>query len=442
MSVSVMNEMPLPLKRAVEAIRDGRMVIMVDDEDRENEGDLVMAAEFMTPEAMNFMVTHGRGLVCLPLTAERVERLGLPMMVKNNTAPRGTAFTVSIEARDGVTTGISAHDRARTVQAAVAPDATAADLVSPGHIFPLRAAPGGVVERNGHTEGSIDIARLAGCAPSAVICEIMSKDGTMARRPELEMFAREHDLPIVSIAELVEWVRTHGLDPVVGKTVQAAVAQTVPAAGAVVAELAEASLPSVYGGEDLVVHAFRDEKGVEHVALVKGNPTAKEAVPLVRMHSECVTGDALGSMRCDCGDQLHTALRRIGEAESGVLLYVRGHEGRGIGLGNKIRAYALQDQGLDTIDANHHLGFATDERDWAAAGAILRDLGITTLDLMTNNPAKVQALQKQGFTVRERVGVEITPNRFNRAYLEAKRQRMGHALRADSVTPSSNKVTS
>lgn len=428
MSVSIKDRMPLSLMRAVEAIREGRMVIMVDDEDRENEGDLVMAAEFMTPKAMNFMVTHGRGLVCLPLTPERVEQLALPMMVKVNNAPRSTAFTVSIEAHEGVTTGISAHDRARTVLAAVAPDAKPADLVSPGHIFPLRAAPGGVLERDGHTEGSIDIARLAGCAPAAVICEILSEDGTMARRPELEVFGRKHDLPIVSIAELTAWVRQHGTAPVLSETVDV---DPVPAS--VVAELAEARLPTVYGGEDLMIHAFRDAEGVEHVALVKGDPAAKGAVPLVRMHSECVTGDALGSMRCDCGNQLQKALREIGQAESGVLLYVRGHEGRGIGLGNKIRAYALQDRGLDTIDANHELGFETDQRDWAAASAILRDLGVTTLDLLTNNPAKVRALEERGFTVRKRIGLEVTPNPFNRAYLDAKRKRMGHALQAESV---------
>ncbi|MCH4092180.1 3,4-dihydroxy-2-butanone-4-phosphate synthase [Acetobacter sp.] len=420
--------MPLSLLRAVEAIREGRMVIMVDDEDRENEGDLVMAAEFMTPAAMNFMVTHGRGLVCLPLTSERVEQLALPMMVKVNNAPRSTAFTVSIEAHEGVTTGISAHDRARTILAAVAPDAKPADLVSPGHIFPLRAAPGGVLERDGHTEGSIDIARLAGCAPAAVICEILSEDGTMARRPELEVFGRRHDLPIVSIAELTAWVRQHGTTPISEETV------TVdPVTSSVVAELAEAHLPSIYGGEDLMIHAFRDAEGVEHVALVKGNPAAKGAVPLVRMHSECVTGDALGSMRCDCGNQLQKALREIGQAESGVLLYVRGHEGRGIGLGNKIRAYALQDRGLDTIDANHELGFDTDQRDWSAAAAVLRDLGVTVLDLLTNNPAKVKALEERGFTVRKRVGLEVAPNPFNRAYLDAKRKRMGHTLLAESV---------
>ncbi|OUJ13690.1 3,4-dihydroxy-2-butanone-4-phosphate synthase [Acetobacter sp. DsW_063] len=422
------------LARAVEAIRAGRMVVMVDDEDRENEGDLVMAAEFMTPEAMNFMVTHGRGLVCLPMTPERVAHLDLPMMTRVNTAPRSTAFTVSIEAREGVTTGISAHDRSRTVLAAVAPDAQAVDLVSPGHIFPLRAAPGGVLERDGHTEGSIDLARLAGCSPAAVICEIMSKDGSMARRPELEDYAALHGLVIVSIAELTAWVREHGTTPIVpdARTSLAAALRS-SRADAVTAELAEAALPSAFGGEKLVIHAFRDTDGTEHVALVKGDPSAPGAVPLVRLHSECVTGDALGSLRCDCGPQLRGALEEIGRSDCGALLYIRGHEGRGIGLGNKVRAYALQDQGLDTVDANHKLGFATDTRDWSAAASILRDLGVDTLDLLTNNPQKVTALEERGFTVRRRIGLEIAANPFNRAYLDAKRRRLGHVLRAESV---------
>lgn len=418
------------LASAVAAIRAGRMVVMVDDEDRENEGDLVMAAEFMTPEAMNFMVTHGRGLVCLPLTPERVEQLGLSMMVAENTAPRNTAFTVSIEAAEGVTTGISAHDRAQTVLAAVAQDASPSDLVSPGHIFPLRAVPGGVLARDGHTEGSIDIARLAGCAPAAVICEIMSADGTMARRPELETFCATHDMPLVSIAELREWIAEHGLDEI--ETSAPAVDEAI---GTLTVEVARAALPSVYGGEGLIVHAFRDDAGVEHVALVKGDPS--KGVPVVRLHSECLTGDVLGSLRCDCGPQLHAALGMLRDAENGVLVYLRGHEGRGIGLGNKIRSYALQDRGLDTVDANHHLGFSTDERDWAAAAAILYDLGVKELDLVTNNPDKVEALSSRGFIVRRRVEVDIPPNPFNRAYLKTKRLRLGHMLRAEEVTAQS-----
>ncbi len=440
MSVSVKRAVPASLARAVEAIRAGRMVIMVDDEDRENEGDLVMAAEFMTPAAMNFMVTYGRGLVCLPLTPERVDQLELPMMTRVNTAPRGTAFTVSIEATEGVTTGISAYDRAQTVLTAVAPEAKSSDLVSPGHIFPLRAALGGVLERNGHTEGSIDLALLAGCRPAAVICEIMSADGTMARRPELEVFGAEHGLPIVSIAELCDWIGQHGKSPVeTGEIDSAAILPSVlldavnGAQPALTAEVAEAALPGVFGGNDLIIHAFRDGEGIEHVALVKGNLSESDNVPLVRLHSECLTGDALGSLRCDCGAQLQTALRKISEADSGVLIYLRGHEGRGIGLGNKIRAYALQDQGLDTIDANHRLGFVADARDWSSAASILRDLGVGTLDLMTNNPEKVRALEERGFNVRQRIGLDIPPNPFNRAYLDAKRRRMGHSLKAESV---------
>ncbi|MBB2165370.1 3,4-dihydroxy-2-butanone-4-phosphate synthase [Gluconacetobacter sp. 1b LMG 1731] len=403
------------LRTAIDAIRAGGMVILVDDEDRENEGDLVMAADLVTPAAINFMVTHARGLVCLPLEAGLVEQLGLPMMTRVNTCPRETAFTVSIEAREGVDTGISAADRARTIQVAVAPGAGPADLVSPGHIFPLRAVPGGVLARNGHTEASIELARLAGRAPAAVICEIMNEDGSMARMDDLRPYAERHKLPILSIAELVEWLRAREA---------AAAAVSEPR----IEKVAQAALPSIYGGEELVIHAFRAVDGTEHVALVKGDPAKPGAVPLVRLHSECVTGDALGSLRCDCGAQLQAALARIGAAESGVLLYLRGHEGRGIGLANKIRAYALQDRGLDTVDANHRLGFETDARDWTAAGAILRALGVRTLDLMTNNPAKVTAMAQHGFAVRERVPLDIAPNPFNRAYLDAKRTRMGHQL--------------
>ncbi|CEF56861.1 3,4-dihydroxy-2-butanone-4-phosphate synthase [Acetobacter ghanensis] len=426
------------LLRAVNAVRAGRMVVMVDDEDRENEGDLVMAAEFMTPQAMNFMITHARGLVCLPLTAERIAQLELPMMVRqsDNTAQYGTAFTVSIEAREGVSTGISAADRAQTVRVATADGACAADIATPGHIFPLRADPGGVLARIGHTEGSIDLLRLAGLKPAAVICEILNEDGTMARRPQLDVFARQHDMPIISIAELAEWIAAHGLTPLEQ--------QAQPAAGATqekpVPDLAEAALPSVYGGDDLVIHAFKDDNGVEHVALVKGDVSPTGPVPLVRLHSECVTGDALGSLRCDCGSQLQAALRAIGQAECGVLVYVRGHEGRGIGLVNKIRAYELQDAGLDTVEANHRLGFATDARDWRAAAGILRSLGVGQLDLLTNNPDKVRALESRGFVVRKRLGLEIPANTFNRAYLQAKRKRMGHHLSCDAVAPAAQSV--
>jgi 3,4-dihydroxy 2-butanone 4-phosphate synthase/GTP cyclohydrolase II len=339
---------------------------------------------------------------------------------------------VSIEAREGVSTGISAADRSHTVQVAASETATPADLATPGHIFPLRAAPGGVLERIGHTEGSLDLLKLAGLRPASVICEILNEDGTMARRPELEVYARQHDMPIISIAELVRWISAHGLTPLASDVTDAEPASSSPEETLV--DLAEASLPSAYGGEDLVIHAFRDAQDVEHVALVKGNPAAPGAVPLVRLHSECVTGDALGSLRCDCGTQLHAALKAIGQAETGVLVYVRGHEGRGIGLVNKIRAYELQDAGLDTVDANHKLGFATDVRDWTSAAAILRDLGVGQLDLLTNNPDKVRALEARGFMVRKRIGLETPVNPFNRAYLNAKRQRMGHRLSNFSVS--------
>ena len=412
MSVSLM---PPALAQAVATIRRGGMIILVDDEDRENEGDLVMAAEFMTPEAMNFMVTHARGLVCMPMSPERITQLNLPMMTQVNTCPRGTAFTVSIEAREGVTTGISAADRAETVLVAAAPDAKPEDLVSPGHIFPLRAVPGGTVARPGHTEASVDLARMAGLIPAAVICEIMNEDGTMARMDDLRPYAKRHGLQILSIAELAKWLKDN---PIASET------EEKPA----IEQVARARLPSRFGGADMMIHAFRAPDGTEHVAMVKGEPGKPGSVPLVRLHSECVTGDALGSLRCDCGAQLQGALEQIGAAESGVLVYVRGHEGRGIGLANKIRAYALQDEGLDTVDANHRLGFETDARDWQAASAILRALGVNQLDLLTNNPDKVHALQRHGFDVRRRIALAIAPNPFNRAYLEAKRTRMGHAL--------------
>ncbi|CAM2918170.1 bifunctional 3,4-dihydroxy-2-butanone-4-phosphate synthase/GTP cyclohydrolase II [Komagataeibacter xylinus] len=412
MSVSLM---PPALAQAVATIRRGGMIILVDDEDRENEGDLVMAAELVTPDAMNFMVTHARGLVCMPMSPERITQLNLPMMTQVNTCPRGTAFTVSIEAREGVTTGISAADRAETVLVAAAPDAKPEDLVSPGHIFPLRAVPGGTVARPGHTEASVDLARMAGLIPAAVICEIMNEDGTMARMDDLRPYAKRHGLQILSIAELAKWLKDN---PITAET------EEKPA----IEQVARARLPSRFGGSDMMIHAFRAPDGTEHVAMVKGEPGKPGSVPLVRLHSECVTGDALGSLRCDCGAQLQGALEQIGAAESGVLVYVRGHEGRGIGLANKIRAYALQDEGLDTVDANHRLGFETDARDWQAASAILRALGVNQLDLLTNNPDKVHALQRHGFDVRRRIALAIAPNPFNRAYLEAKRTRMGHAL--------------
>ncbi|BAT18774.1 bifunctional 3,4-dihydroxy-2-butanone-4-phosphate synthase/GTP cyclohydrolase II [Asaia bogorensis] len=415
-----MNTLPSPgLAYAITALREGRMVMMVDDEARENEGDLVIAAQFATPDAVNFMATHARGLICLPLEPEQIERLELPMMPRRGHDPRGTAFTVSIEATTGITTGISAADRARTIQVAGHPDARPEDISTPGHIFPLRAHPEGTVARDGHTEGAVDLARLAGLFPAAVICEVMSDDGTMARLPELRAFSARHDIPVISIEEIAAWCRVHGREAL-GDVILPA---PVPPA---VERIAEAALPSVYGGHDLRIQAFRAPDGIEHVALIKGDPA--NGTPLVRLHSECVTGDALGSLRCDCGPQLREALERIAAAPSGVLVYLRGHEGRGIGLGNKIRAYALQDAGKDTLEANLVLGLPGDARDWVTGAAILQSLGIDTLRLLTNNPSKVSGLEAAGLKVISQERLEAGSNPFNRAYLHAKRTRMGHQL--------------
>jgi len=415
-----MNMTPsYPLARAITAFREGRMVMMVDDEGRENEGDLVIAAQFATPDAVNFMATHARGLICLPLEAEQIDRLDLPMMPRRGHDPRGTAFTVSIEATTGITTGISAADRARTIQLAGHPEARPEDISTPGHIFPLRAHPEGTIARDGHTEGAIDLARLAGLHPAAVICEVMSDDGTMARLPELQAFASRHDIPVISIEEIAAWCRMQGRDALNEIVLPAPVPPAVE-------RIAEAALPSVYGGHDLRIQAFRAPDGIEHVALVKGDLT--KGVPLVRLHSECVTGDALGSLRCDCGPQLREALERIAAAPSGALVYLRGHEGRGIGLGNKIRAYALQDEGKDTLEANLELGLPGDARDWVTGAAILELLGIHTLTLLTNNPSKVSGLEAAGLKVVSQERLEAGYNPFNRAYLHAKRTRMGHQL--------------
>lgn len=393
------------LSQALEQLRKGGMVVLVDDENRENEGDLVLAAEFATPEAVNFMAVHGRGLICLALTAEQVDRLRLPPMAARNHARRSTAFTVSIEAREGITTGISAHDRCHTILTATAPDARAEDIVSPGHVFPLRAAEGGVLQRNGHTEGSVDLARLAGLRPAAVICEVMREDGRMARRDELAAFAAQHGLPLLSVREIaLHRSRTERL----------------------VEEVAETGLPSSFGGEELRVHAFRSLiDGIEHLALVK-RPFSGPA-PLVRVHSECLTGDALGSLRCDCGAQLQQALRTVGK-NGGVVVYLRGQEGRGIGLANKIRAYALQDTGLDTVDANTALGLADDARDYAVAAQILRALGLEEVTLLSNNPKKEEGLEEHGVHVRARRPLLVPSNPFNIRYLAAKQSRFGHSL--------------
>ena len=392
------------VEEALEDFRLGRMLIIVDDEDRENEGDLAIAAEHITPEAINFMAKHGRGLICLALSSGIVDQLGLEMMARNNQSPFQTAFTVSIEARHGVTTGISAADRATTVKAAVAVDARPNDLVQPGHIFPLRARAGGVLVRTGQTEGSVDLARLAGLRPGAVICEIMNDDGTMARRPDLEVFAQEHDIKIVTIADLIAYrMRTERL----------------------VQRAAHAKLPT-YAGEFVAFAYTNNVDHHEHVALVKGTIDPSEPV-LVRVHSECLTGDALGSLRCDCGDQLQAALEMIEKEGRGVLLYIH-QEGRGIGLINKLKAYQLQDKGMDTVEANEELGFGADLRDYGIGAQILADLGVRKMRLMTNNPKKIIGLEGYGLTVVERVPLEIPPKPENIHYMRTKCFKMGHNL--------------
>jgi 3,4-dihydroxy 2-butanone 4-phosphate synthase/GTP cyclohydrolase II len=381
------------------------MVILVDDEDRENEGDLVIAAQYATPEAINFMARFGRGLICLALTGEQVDRLGLPPMVAHNRARRSTAFTVSIEAVEGITTGISAHDRAQTIAVATNPDVRTSDIASPGHVFPLRAAENGVLARDGHTEGAIDLMRLAGLLPAGVICEVMRDDGQMARRPDLEVFAREHRLPILTIGDIAAYrIATETL----------------------VDEVARSELATEHSPIPLEVRAFRNRlDGTEHLALMR-NPLG--ATPLVRLHSECLTGDALGSLRCDCGQQLQKALRQIATGSGGALIYLRGQEGRGIGLANKIRAYALQDQGHDTVQANIALGFAPDARDYGIAGQILRAIGIKRLRLLSNNPDKSMSLERFGINVAERVPLEIPANPHNWRYLATKRDKFGHTF--------------
>ncbi len=394
------------IEEALDDLRAGGMVIVVDDENRENEGDLIMAAEKATPQSIAFMVRHCSGIICVPLEAARLQELNLPLMAPGESDPMGTAFTISVDARRGTTTGISAADRAQTVRTLIDPGARPQDLARPGHMFPLRYTPGGVLRRAGHTEASIDLARLAGLKPAGVLCEIVNEDGTMARLKELEEFAFTHGLRIVSIADLITLRRRREK---------------------LVTRLSEARIPTPFGPFRAIAYESHDAR--THMALVKGDPySTKDA--LVRVHSECFTGDVLGSVRCDCGAQLHEAMRRIDEEGSGVLVYIRGHEGRGIGLRHKLDAYALQDSGFDTVEANVELGFEVDGRDYGVGAQILTDLGVTSMRLLTNNPAKRAGLEGYGLNISERVPLELDPNPENLRYLKAKRDKLGHLLEA------------
>jgi 3,4-dihydroxy 2-butanone 4-phosphate synthase / GTP cyclohydrolase II len=393
-----------PVEDALEDIRQGKFVVVVDAADRENEGDLTIAAQFATPEAINFMATHARGLICLCLTEDRCAELGLRQMTDRNETPFGTAFTVSIEAREGISTGISAPDRSRTIQVAIDPSKGPDDLVQPGHVFPLKARRGGVLERTGQTEAAVDLARLAGLNPAGVVCEVMREDGTMARVPDLIPYCEQHGLKMITVADLIEYRRR--TEKLVERTVSV-------------------RMPTAYG--EFTAVAFREKlTGKHHLALVKGDVDGVQNV-LVRVHSECLTGDVFHSQRCDCGEQLEQALTRIGAEERGVLLYMA-QEGRGIGLLNKLKAYELQEGGLDTVEANLELGFPADARDWGIGNQILADLGLSTIRILTNNPKKISGLEGYGLTVVEQLPIEVPPNAENRLYLQAKRDKLAHKL--------------
>jgi len=392
------------VEEAIEDIRHGKFVVVVDAADRENEGDLTIAAQFATPEAIAFMATHGRGLICLCLTEERCDDLALRPMTDRNETPFGTAFTVSIEAREGISTGISAHDRSRTIQVAIDPSKGPADLVQPGHVFPLRARTGGVLRRTGQTEAAVDLARLAGLNPAGVVCEVMNDDGTMARVPDLIPYCERHGITLITVADLIEYRRRNEK---------------------LVERSTSVRLPTAYG--EFTAVAFREKlSGKHHLALVNGDVEGGHDV-LVRVHSECLTGDVFHSLRCDCGEQLDHALQLIAAEDRGVLLYMA-QEGRGIGLLNKLRAYELQERGRDTVDANLELGFPADAREWGIGNQILADLGLSTIRILTNNPKKISGLEGYGLTVTEQVPIELPPNAENRRYLAAKRERLGHRL--------------